>query len=203
MAMGRRRPRQESLFITTDQLAHSPGNPFYQRLNALLDAAGFDRWIEHRCQQYYAQGEKRGQPSVPPGVYFRMPLVGYFEGIDSQRGLAWRCADSLSLRQFLGLPLDQGTPDHSTLTNTRQRLPPEVFAEVFQFVLKIAVERKLVAGQAVGVGSTTLEASAAMKSMVRRDTGADWKQYVIRLMRAEGVIGPEAKPTAEEVRRFD
>jgi transposase len=203
MAMGKRKPRQESLFITTDRLAHSPGHPFYQRLNALLDAAGFDRWIEQRCQQYYAQDEKRGQPSVPPGVYFRMPLVGYFEGIDSQPGIAWRCADSLSLRQFLGTPLDQGTPDHSTLTNTRQRLPPEVFAEVFQFVLRIAVEKKLVAGQAVGVDSTTLEANAAMKSIVRRDTGEDGKQYVTRLMREDGVIGPEAKPTDAEVRRFD
>jgi transposase len=203
MAMGKRKPRQESLFITTDRLAHSPGHPFYQRLNALLDAAGFDRWIEQRCQQYYEQDEKRGQPSVPPGVYFRMLLVGYFEGIDSQRGIAWRCADSLALRQFLGIPLDQGTPDHSTLTNTRKRLPPEVFAEVFQFVLRIAVEKKLVEGQTVGVDSTTLEANAAMKSIVRRDTGEDWKQYVTRLMRAEGALGPQQEPTAEEVRRFD
>jgi transposase len=203
MAMGKRKPRQESLFIATDRLAHSPGHPFYQRLNALLDAAGFDRWIEQRCRQYYEQVEKRGQPSVPPGVYFRMLLVGYFEGLDSQRGIAWRCADSLALRQFLGVALDQGTPDHSTLTNTRQRLPAEVFDEVFQFVLKIAVEKKLVAGETVGVDSTTLEANAAMKSIVRRDTGEDWQEYVTRLMRAEGVIGPEQEPTAEEVRRFD
>ena len=113
----------------------------------LLAEAGFDRWIERRCQQYYAQEEKRGQPSIPPGVYFRMLLVGYFEGIDSQRGIAWRCADSLSLRQFLGIPLDEATPDHSTLTNTRKRLPPEVFDEVFQFVLAIAAEKKLLVGQ--------------------------------------------------------
>jgi hypothetical protein len=132
-----------------------------------------------------------------------MLLVGYFEGIDSQRGIAWRCADRLALRQFLGVPLDQGTPDHSTLTNTRQRLPAEVFAEVFQFVLKIAVDKKLVTGQTVGVDSTTLEANAAMKSIVRRDTGEDWKEYVTRLMRTEGVIGPGQEPTSEEVRRFD
>jgi transposase len=203
MAMGKRKPRQESLFITTDRLAHSPGHPFYQKLNALLDTAGFDRWIEQRCQQYYEQAEKRGQPSVPPGVYFRMLLVGYFEGIDSQRGIAWRCADSLSLRQFLGVPLDEGTPDHSTLTNTRKRLPPEVFEEVFQFVLGIAAAKKLLSGQTVGVDSTTLEANAAMKSIVRRDTGEDWKQYVTRLMREDGVIGPEEQPSDEDVRRFD
>jgi len=203
MAMGKRKPRQESLFITTDRLAQSPGHPFYQKLNTLLDVAGFDRWIEQRCRQYYEQEEKRGQPSVPPGVYFRMLLVGYFEGIDSQRGIAWRCADSLSLRQFLGVPLEQGTPDHSTLTNTRKRLPAEVFDEVFQFVLRIAVAKGLVAGRTVGVDSTTLEANAAMKSIVRRDTGEDWKEYVTRLMREEGVLGPKQEPTAEEVRRFD
>ena len=117
-----------------------------------------------------------------------MLLVGYFEGIDSQRGIAWRCADSLTLRQFLGIPLDESTPDHSTLTNTRQRLPEEVFDEVFQFVLRIAAEKKLLSGKTVGVDSTTLEANAAMKSIVRRDTGEDWKEYVTRLMREEGAI---------------
>jgi transposase len=203
MAMGKRKARQESLFITTDRLAQSPGHPFYQKLNVVLDSAGFDRWIERRCARYYEQEVKQGQPSIPPGVYFRMLLIGYFEGIDSQRGIAWRCADSLALRQFLGIPLDQGTPDHSTLTNTRQRLPAEVFEEVFQFVLSIAVEKGLIVGDTVGVDSTTLEANAAMKSIVRRDTGEDWKEYVARLMRAEGVIGPEDEPTAEAIRRYD
>jgi transposase len=203
MAMGKRKPQQESLFIATDRLAQSAGHPFYQSLNALLAEADFDRWIERRCAAYYEQKEKRGQPSLPPGVYFRMLLIGYFEGLDSQRGIAWRCADSLSLRRFLGVPLDEGTPDHSTLTNTRQRLPPEVFEEVFQFVLKIAGAKKLITGQTVGVDSTTLEANAAMRSIVRRDTGESWKQYVIGLMRAEGVIGPEDQPSDEEVRRFD
>ena len=132
-----------------------------------------------------------------------MLLVGYFEGIDSQRGIAWRCADSLSLREFLGLALDEATPDHSTLTNTRKRLPPEVFDEVFQFVLRIADEKGLIAGKTVGVDSTTLEANAAMKSIVRRDTGEDWKGYVTRLMKEEGVIEPEDEPTDEEVRRYD
>src|SRR5947208_1380653 len=166
MAMGKRKARQESLFIATDGLAQSAGHPFYSRLNTLLDEFGFDRWIEPRCQPYYEQDEKRGQPSVPPGVYFRMLLVGYFEGIDSQRGIAWRCAGSLSLRQFLGVPLDDGTPDHSTLTNTRRRLPSEVFEEVFQFVPGIAEAKELISGQTVGVDSTTLEANAAMKSIV-------------------------------------
>jgi transposase len=203
MAMGKRKPRQESLFVAADQLAQAPGHPFYQKLNALLDEAGFDRWVERRCRQYYEQEEKRGRPSVPPGVYFRMLFVGYFEGLGSQRGIAWRCADSLALRQFLGIALDQPTPDHSTLTNTRQRLPEEVFTEVFEFVLSIAHAKKLLSGKTVGVDSTTLEANAAMKSIVRRDTGEDWKDYVTRLMREEGVIDATHEPTAEEVRRFD
>ncbi len=203
MAMGKWKPRQESLFVSYNQLAQSPGHPFYQSLNELLDEAGFDRWVEGRCRPYYDHEEKRGRPSVPPGVYFRMLFVGYFEGIDSQRGIAWRCADSLALRQFLGLSLDQATPDHSTLTLTRQRLPAKVFSEVFEFVLRLAVQQKLLAGKTVGVDSTTLEANAAMKSIVRRESGEDWEQYVTRLMRTEGVIEPEQTPTAEEIRRFD
>lgn len=203
MAMGKRTPRQESLFITADRLVPSAGHPFYQELNTLLAEADFDRWLERRCVGYYERQETRGQPRIPPGVSFRMLLVGYFEGIDSQRGIAWRCADSLSLRQFLGVPLGDGTPDHSTLTNTRKRLPAEVFGEVFQFVLGIAEARKLISGETVGVGSTTLEANAAMRSIVRRDTGEDGKQYVTRPMREDGVIGPQEQPSGEEVRRFD
>lgn len=203
MAMGKRKQRQEALFVLAEGLPKSAGHPFYQKLNALLAEAEFDRWIERRCQPYYEQAEQRGQPSIPPGVYFRMLLVGYFEGIDSQRGIAWRCADSLSLRQFLGIPLDEGTPDPKTLSNTRRRLPEEVFDEVFQFVLRIAAEKKLLSGHTVGVDSTLLEANAAMKSIVRRDSGEDWKQFVARLMREEGAIKEQHEPTDEEIRRFD
>ncbi len=203
MAMGKRRVRQESLFVMAEGLPKSAGHPFYRKLNELLAEANFDRWIEKRCQQFYQREEKRGQPSIPPGVYFRMLLIGYFEGIDSQRGIAWRCADSLSLRQFLGVPLDQTTPDPKTLSNTRRRLPEAVFDEVFRFVLGIAADKKLLSGKTVGVDSTLLEADAAMKSIVRRDTGEDWKQYVTRLMLEEGAIEKDHEPTDEEVRRFD
>jgi transposase len=203
MAMGKRKPRQESLFITSDQLTPSAGHPFYQRLNALLAENGFDDWIERRCAKFYKDKETRGRPSLPPGVYFRMLLVGYFEGLDSQRGIAWRCSDSLSLRAFLGIALDQATPDHSTLTNTRKRLPEEVFEEVFHFVLGIAEAKKLIDGTTVGVDSTLLEANAAMKSIVRRDTGENWKQYVTKLMREAGEIGPNEEPSNEAARRFD
>jgi transposase len=203
MAMGKRKRRQESLFIMADHLPRSEGHPFYQQLNALLAEAGFDRWIEERCRQFYEQDETRGKPSIPPGVYFRMLLVGYFEDISSQRGIAWRCADSLSLRAFLGVPLDQPTPDHSTMSVTRKRLSPEVFDEVFRFVLAIAEQKRLLAGKTVGVDSTTLEANAAMKSIVRRETGEDWRQYVTRLMREDGTIEADQQPSDDELRRYD
>jgi transposase len=201
--MGKRKPVQEALFVSHDNLPRSAGHPFYVKLNELLEEAGFDRWLEKRCAQYYAQEEKRGQPSIPPGVFFRMLLVGYFEGIDSQRGIAWRCGDSLSLREFLGIAVGLKPPDHSTLTNTRKRLPQEVFDEVFQFVLQMAVAKKLVTGKTVGVDSTLLEANAAMKTIIRRDTFEDWKEYVTRLMREEGVIEADDEPSDEEVRRYD
>jgi transposase len=203
MAMGKRKQRQESLFITADHLPRSDGHPFYQKLNALLAEAEFDRWIEARCRTFYEQEEKRGKPSIPPGVYFRMLLVGYFEDLDSQRGIAWRCADSLSLRTFLGVPLSEPTPDHSTMSVTRRRLAPEVFDEMFQFVLTIAEKKRLLGGKTVGVDSTTLEANAAMKSIVRRDTGEDWRQYVQRLMQEDGTLEPGAEPSDDELRRYD
>jgi transposase len=203
MSMGKRKPVQDTLFVAHDRLPRSAGHPFYAKLNELLEEAGFDRWLEKRCARYYEQEEKRGQPSIPPGVYFRMLLVGYFEGIDSQRGIAWRCSDSLSLREFLGVAIGLKPPDHSTLTNTRKRLPEEVFGEVFQFVLKMAVAKKLISGKTVGVDSTMLEANAAMKTIVRRDTFEDWKEYVTRLMREEGVIESQDEPSDEDVRRYD
>ena len=203
MAMGKRRRRQAALFVMADGLPKAAGHPFYQALNRLLAEADFDPWIERRCREYYAMHEKRGQPSIPPGVYFRMLLVGYFEGIDSQRGIAWRCADSLSLRAFLGVPLDQATPDHSTMSVTRKRLAAEVFDEVFRFVLAIAEEKRLLAGKTVGIDSTTLEANAAMKSIVGRDSGEDWRQYVARLMREDGTIEAGEEPRDEELRRYD
>lgn len=203
MAMGKRKQQQPPLFVMAADLPRSAGHPFYVRLNQLLEEHGFDGWLQERCQPYYSQEEPRGQPSIPPGVYFRMLLVGYFEGLDSQRAIAWRCGDSLSLREFLGLEIGRKSPDHSTLTNTRKRLPREVFEEVFQFVLSIAQQKKLLSGKTVGVDSTMLEADAAMKSILRRDTCEDWKQYVTRLMREEGVIGPDEEPRDEDLRRYD
>jgi transposase len=203
MALGRRsQEQQEELFVPHDRLPRSAGHAFYRRLNQLLGEAGFDRFVEEQCQKHY-DAEGQGRPSIPPGVYFRMLLVGYFEGIGSQRGIAWRCHDSLSLREFLGVPLTEDAPDHSSLTRIRDRLSFEVHAAAFQFVLKLADEQGLLNGKTVGVDSTTLEASAAMKSIVRKDTAEDWRTYVAGLMKEQGVVEQDAEPTDEEIRRFD
>jgi transposase len=205
MAMGKRETeQQQDLFVTHDKLPRSPGHVFYDKLNALLREGGFDAHVEALCEPYYSKG--KGRPSVPPGVYFRMLLVGYFEGINSQRGIAWRCSDSLSLRKFLGIPLGDDSPDHSSLSYIRNRLPLEVHHEVFVWILALAHEKKLLKGKTVAVDSTTLEANAAMKSIIRRDTGEDWNEYLTRLMREEGLLedrDDDDPPSAEELRKFD
>jgi transposase len=198
MGMGRRpAERQADLWIATTDLPKSPGHVFYEKLNGLLAEADFDRYVEELCKEYYAN--EVGRESIPPGIYFRMLFVGYFEELNSQRGIAWRCSDSFSLREFLGFPLDKATPDHSSLSNIRQRLPLPVHERVFAFVLNIAQDKKLLKGKTIAVDSTTLEANAAMKAIVRKETGEDWKEYVKRLMAEEGI----ANPSDEEVRRFD
>lgn len=201
MAMGRRKnERQTEMWIATGDLPQSRGHVFYQKLNELLAENGFDAWVEDLCRPHYAD---KGRPGIPPGVYFRMLLVGYFEGLGSQRGIAWRCADSLSLRTFLGLAPTEEAPDHSSLTIIRERLPLEVHAAVFQRVLTVAGEKKLLEGQTLGVDSTTLEANAAMKSIVRKDTGENWQEYLTKLMREAGLIGPDDTPNIEQMKRFD
>jgi transposase len=201
MAMGRRNVEQQGeLWIARTELPRSPGHVFYVKLNELLAEAGFEAWVEDLCRPFYADS---GRPGIPPGVYFRMLLVGYFEGIASQRGIAWRCADSLSLRKFLGMASNEESPDHSSLSVIRERFPHEVHVAVFEWVLTLAREKKTLNGKTLGVDSTTLEANAAMKSIVRKDTGDDWQQYLTTLMREAGAIGPDDKPTVEELVRFD
>lgn len=196
MALGRRKPQQVDLFIPSAEVATGPGHPFYSKLNEVLAQAKFDEFVEEKCAPFY---KERGRPGIPPGIYFRMLLVGYFEGLDSQRGIAWRCADSLALRAFLGVPLTEETPVHVSMTMIRQRLSEGVFDEVFQWVLRLLAEQGLLRGQTVGIDATTLEANAAMKSIVRKDTGQDWKEYLRGLARAEGM----ENPTDEQLRQLD
>jgi transposase len=201
MALGRRESEQQGeLWVTTQELARPAGHVFYERLNDVLAGAGFDAFVEDLCEPYYAAG---GRPGIPPGVYFRMLFVGYFEGIESQRGIAWRCGDSLSLRTFLGVPLTKKTPDHSSFTRIADRLPERVYQQVFTFVLDLVDAQGLLTAQTVAVDATLLEANAAMKSIVRKETGEDWKAYLIRLMREEGELADDEEPTDEDLRRFD
>src|SRR3972149_5651442 len=188
MALRRKRADEQQFLFVPYTATRSPGHPFYEKLNTLLREAQFDRFAEDLCAPHYADGV--GRPGIVPGVYFRMLLIGYFEGIDSQRGTARRCADSRSLGEFLGLRPDEATPDHSSLTRIRKRLPLSAHEALFEGILSIAREKGLLKGKTIAVDSTTLEANAAMKSIVRKDSGEDWKEYVTRLAKEAGIENP-------------
>src|SRR4051795_3369175 len=199
MSMGTRksRQRQEQLWVMHTELATAPGHPFYQQVNELLDQEKFDQFAEDACVQFYCSGN--GRPSLPPGTFFRLLLIGYFEGIDSERGIAWRVADSLGLRQFLRIGLDENTPNHSTISRTRRLIDVETHARVFQWVLGVIADRGLLKGKTVGVDATTLEANAAMRSIVRRDTGASYDEFLTELAQRSGI----PTPTREDLARLD
>ena len=198
MGLGRRRESQQQTFwVPADKLGHGPRNVFYERLNDVLAKIDFDRRLEEAAEPHY---RKTGRKGLAPGVYFRMIFVGYFEDISSQRGIAWRCADSRSLARFLGFAPGDRTPDHSTLSLTRERLPMEIHRLAFEMVLAAAQEHGLIKGKTVGIDATDLEANASMKSIVRRDTGDDWREYLRKLYEQET---GESDPDDEELRRFD
>jgi transposase len=195
MALGKRIPVQQPLFISTADL-NIRAHPFYEAVNKVFDSHQFDAYVENLCAKFYAD---EGRPGVPPGVYFRCLLLGYFEGIDSERGIDWRCNDSNSLKLFLGVPCDKPAPDHSTLSRTRRLIDLETHAEVFQYVLKILANHDLIDGKTVGVDSTTLEANAAMRSIVRRDTGEGYQEFLTKLARESGI----ETPTREDLAKLD
>jgi transposase len=181
--MGRRkkRVRQEGLWTATAGLPVGASHPFYQRLNQILDEKKFDEYVETICEDFYA-GEV-GRPGLSPGIYFRLLMVGYFEGIDSERGIAWRASDSLSIRSFVRIGLDESVPDHSTISRTRRWMDVETHQAVFQWVLQVLAEKKLLKGTTIGVDATALEADAALRSIVRRDTGERYEEFLLRLRR--------------------
>ena len=198
MALGRRAAeRQDQLWVATDQIISGPGSPFYTRLNLILADADFDRFTEASCAKFYA-GET-GRPGIPPGVYFRMLMIGYLEGLDSERGIAWRCADSLSLREFLGYELTKSTPDHSTLSVIRGRIDLETHQEVFVWILQRLADHKLLKGKTIGIDATTLEANAALRSLVRHDSGEDYRRFLESLAKASGI----ETPTREDLAKLD
>src|ERR1700729_2949770 len=186
MAMGTRkdRERQEDLWVAYTDMAVGPGHPFYVRLNEVLDSGGFDGFVEKLCARFYA--EKVGRAGLTPGIYFRSLMIGYFEGIESERGIAWRLKDSLSLRRFLGIALDEDTPDHSTISRTRRLIDVETHEEVFAWVLGLLADRGLLQGKRVGIDATQLDASAAMRSIVRLDTGEGYDEFLPGLAKGWG-----------------
>ncbi|MEM6474156.1 MAG: transposase [Planctomycetota bacterium] len=198
MALGRRgREQQDTFWVAADRLGSGPRNAFYDRLNELLAEIEFDSKLEDAAEPFY---RKTGRKSLPPGVYFRMIFIGYFEDISSQRGIAWRCEDSRSLARFLGYGPGEKTPDHSTLSVTRQRLPLEVHAFAFELILSAAKDKGLLKGKTLGVDATDLEANASLKSIVRKDSGDDWREYLRKLYEEET---GKSDPDDEELRRFD
>ena len=197
MAMGTRREHQEELWIPTCSLARPAGHPFYQRLNQLLAEHDFDRFVEGQCQRFYAA--VRGRPGLAPGIYFRLLLVGYFEGVDSERGIAWRAGDSLSIREFVGIPLNEGAPDHTTISRTRRLIDVETHQQVFGWVLERLAEAGLVKGKRIGIDATMLEANAALRSIVRRDNGDSYEEFLKGLARQSGI----ETPTREDLGRVD
>jgi len=199
MAMGRRKSAQTPMWVPMSTLPTSPGHPFYTKLNAILDAADCDRFAEAECEEFYAPGV--GRPSLPPGRYFRLLLIGYFEGLDSERGIAWRAADSLAVRQFLGLDLDTPAPDHSTLSRTRRLIALETHRAVFTWVQERLAAAGLLKGRTVAIDATTLEANAAMRSIVRRDTGETYQEFLTRLARESGIKTPTRAALARLDRR--
>jgi transposase len=197
MSMGTRETDQPPLWIAASDLPASPGHPFYARLNTMLDAHGFDRFVEGECRRFYAK--TMGRPSLAPGQYFRLLLVGYFEGIDAERGIAWRAADSLAVRSFVRLALHEPAPDHTTLSRTRRLIDVETHRAVFTWVQQRLVEVGLLKGKTVAIDATTLEANAAMRSIVRRDTAETYQEFLTRLAQASGI----ETPTREDLARLD
>lgn len=197
MAMGKRKAQQSSVWVMAAELPKSPGHPFYGRLNRALDAKGFDRFVEALCKGFYA--DMVGRPSLAPGRYFRLLLLGYFEGIDSERGIAWRAADSLSIRSFLGIAVGEAGPDHSTISRTRRLIDVETHRAIFTWVQEQLASGGLLKGKTIAIDATTLEANAAMRSIVRRDTGATYQEFLTKLAVESGI----KTPTREALARLD
>jgi len=198
MAMGKRRRhvKQTSMWVATNDLPRSAAHPFYTRLNQILDQHDFDGYVEGLCQRFYAN---EGRPGLPPGRYFRLLLIGYFEGLDAERAIAWRAADSFALRDFLGLVLPEAPPDHSTISRTRRLIDLETHEAVFTWMLQRLADADLVKGETVGIDATTLEANAALRSIVRRDSGESYQDFLTKLAQASGI----ETPTRTDLARID
>jgi transposase len=192
--MGKLKRSQDGLWVATSELPRSPGHPFYARLDRALESEGFDAFVGVQCRRFYAP--TLGRPSLAPGRYFRLLLVGYFEGLDSERGMAWRAADSLAVRSFLGLGLEEPAPDHSTISRTRRLIDVETHREVFGWIQERLAQAGLLKGNTIAIDATTLEANAAMRNIVRRDTGETYQEFLQRLAKASGIRTPSRQALA-------
>jgi transposase len=198
MAMGQRpRDRQPAMWVPTTELPTSASHPFYARLNQVLHDSGFDDFAEAQCRSFYA--ETMGRPGLAPGIYFRLLLVGYFEGLDAERAIAWRTADSLTLRDFLGLTFPEAPPDHSTISRTRRLIDLETHRAIFTWVLERLGAMGLVKGKTLAIDATTLEANAALRHIVRRDTGESYPAFLTALAQTSGI----ETPTRADLARID
>lgn len=197
MAMGKRKPKQQDIWVNSAEIPRAAAHPFYAKVNEVLEQHKIDRRLEHLCRRFYKP--VMGRPSMAPGVYFRMLLIGFFEGIDSERGIAWRVADSLSLREFVGCTVTEATPDHSTISRTRRLLPVETHKAVFRWFVRVLGKEGLIEGQSIAIDATTLEANAALRSIRRRDDGRSYDEFLRDLAKAEGM----ENPTREQLARMD
>ena len=184
------------MWVATNDLPRSAAHPFYAQLNQILDQHDFDGYVEGLCHRFYADD---GRPGLPPGRYFRLLLIGYFEGLDAERAIAWRAADSFALREFLGLVLPEAPPDHSTISRTRRLIDLEAHEAVFTWMLQRLADAGLAKGKTVGIDATTLEANAALRSSVRRDTGDSYQDFLTKLAQASGID----TPTRADLARVD
>ena len=189
MAMGKRkREEQTGMWVAVSELPKSVSHPFYEKLNRLLAEHGFDEFVETQCRGFYA--EKMGRPSLAPGQYFRFMLLGYFECLDSERAMAWRAADSSGVREFLGLARTETAPDHSTISRTRRLIDLDTHRKIFTWVLQCLGIAGLIKGKTLAIDATTLEANAALRSIVRRDTGETYNEFLTKLAQASGIETP-------------
>ena len=190
---------QKEFWIVADRLPKASPSRFYELLNGTLEGMNFAGEVWEMCAPAYAGAERGGRPGIDPVVYFKMLMIGFFEGLDSERAIAARCADSLSLRGFLGYALDEATPDHSSMTVIRQRLGGDCFARVFAVVLAALQKHGLLKGRHLGIDSSVIEANASLRSLTERNTEEGYWDYVQRLAREAGLETTDGA----ELRNFD
>jgi transposase len=178
---------QKEFWVVAERLPKASPSRFYELLNGTLERMNFGREVWEMCAPAYADATKGGRPGIDPVVYFKMLMVGFFEGIESERQIAARCEDSLSLRGFLGYALDEPTPDHSSMTVIRQRLGSDCFARVFAVVLAALRKHGLLKGRNLGIDSSVMEANASLRGLSERNTEEAYWDYVQRLAREAGL----------------